>query len=164
MITLDTTAPVVAIGNPGGPTNQPSLTVTGTIAGADAGTTIAVFDGATQIGVGTISGSTWSANVTLGDGSNVLTAQVSDAAGNTATSGAVTYTLSTTAPTAARRLSPHRLRHLAYRRHHRRHAPTSMALRFNGRGRRTVQLLLGGRRGHPYHTSPRPTSPPAASP
>ena len=71
VITLDTTAPVVAIGNPGGPTNQPSLTVTGTIAGADAGTTIAVFDGATQIGVATISGGTWSANVTLSNGSNV---------------------------------------------------------------------------------------------
>ena len=99
VITLDTTAPVVAIGNPGGPTNQPSLTLTGTIAGADAGTTIAIFDGATQIGVGTISGSTWSANVTLGNGSNLLTAQVTDAAGNTTTSSAVTYTLNTTAPT-----------------------------------------------------------------
>ena len=90
---------MVAIGNPGGATNQPSLTVTGTIAGADAGTTIAVFDGATQVGVATISGGTWSANVTLSNGSNVLTAQVSDAAGNTATSGSVTYTLNTTAPT-----------------------------------------------------------------
>ena len=99
VITLDTTAPVVAIGNPGGATNQPSLTVTGTIAGADAGTTIAVFDGATQVGVATISGGTWSANVTLSNGSNVLTAHVSDAAGNTASSGAVTYTLNTTAPT-----------------------------------------------------------------
>ena len=99
VITLDTTAPVVAIGNPGGSTNQPSLTVTGTITGADAGTTIAVFDGATQVGVGTISGGTWSANVTLSNGSNVLTAEVTDAAGNTATSGSVTYTLNTTAPT-----------------------------------------------------------------
>ena len=99
VITLDTTAPAVAIGNPGGATNQPSLSVTGTITGADAGTTIAVFDGATQVGVGTISGGTWSANVTLSNGSNVLTAEVTDAAGNTATSGSVTYTLNTTAPT-----------------------------------------------------------------
>ncbi len=99
VITLDTTAPGVAIGNPGGATNQPSLSVTGTITGADAGTTIAVFDGTTQVGVGTISGGTWSANVTLGNGSNVLTAEVTDAAGNTATSGPVTYTLNTTAPT-----------------------------------------------------------------
>ncbi len=90
---------MVAIGNPGGPTNQPSLTLSGTIAGADAGTTIAIFDGATQVGAGTISGGTWSAGVTLGNGSNVLTAHVTDAAGNTSISGAVTYTLSTTAPT-----------------------------------------------------------------
>ena len=99
VITLDTTAPVVAIGNTGGPTNQPGLSLAGTIAGADAGTTIAIFDGATQIGVGSISGGTWSASVTLGNGSNVLTAHVTDAAGNTSTSSAVTYTLSTTAPT-----------------------------------------------------------------
>ncbi len=99
VITIDTTAPQVAIGNPGGPTNQPSLSLSGTIAGADAGTTIAIFDGATQIGVATISGSTWSANVTLSNGSNLLTAQVTDLAGNTATSSAVTYTLNTTAPT-----------------------------------------------------------------
>ena len=50
----------------------------------------------TQIGVANISGGTWSANVTL-DGANLLTAQVVDAAGNAATSGAVTYTLNTTA-------------------------------------------------------------------
>ena len=98
-VTIDTAAPVVAIGNPGGATNQPSLILTGTITGADAGTTIAIFDGATQVGVANISGGTWSANVTLNNGANLLTAQVVDAAGNTATSGAVTYTLNTTAPT-----------------------------------------------------------------
>ena len=53
----------------------------------------------TQVGVANISGGTWSANVTLNNGANLLTAQVVDAAGNTATSGAVTYTLNTTAPT-----------------------------------------------------------------
>ena len=98
-VTIDTTAPVVAIGNPGGATNQPSLILTGTVSGADAGTTIAIFDGVTQVGVANISGGTWSANVTLNNGANLLTAQVVDAAGNTATSGAVTYTLNTTAPT-----------------------------------------------------------------
>ena len=98
-VTIDTAAPVVAIGNPGGATNQPSLILTGTVSGADAGTTIAIFDGVTQIGVANISGGTWSANVTLNNGANLLTAQVVDAAGNTATSGAVTYTLNTTAPT-----------------------------------------------------------------
>ena len=98
-VTIDTAAPVVGIGNPGGATNQPSLILTGTITGADAGTTIAIFDGVTQVGVANISGGTWSANVTLNNGANLLTAQVVDAAGNTATSGAVTYTLNTTAPT-----------------------------------------------------------------
>ena len=58
-----------------------------------------IFDGVTQVGVANISGGTWSANVTLNNGANLLTAQVVDAAGNTATSGAVTYTLNTTAPT-----------------------------------------------------------------
>ena len=139
VITLDTTAPVVAIGNPGGPTNQPSLTLTGTIAGADAGTTIAIFDGASQIGVGTISGSTWSANVTLSNGSNALTAQVTDAAGNISTSSAVTYTLNTTAPTGGTPVltAASELRDLAYRRHHRRDgADLHGGARFDGRGRR----------------------------
>ena len=57
------------------------------------------FSSASQIGVDTISGSTCSANVTLSNGSNALTAQVTDAAGNISTSSAVTYTLNTTAPT-----------------------------------------------------------------
>ncbi len=95
VITLDTTSPVVAIGSPGGPTSQANLTLTGTIAGADAGTTIVIFDGATQVGVATINGSTWSANVSLSNGSNVLTAQASDAAGNTGTSNSVSYDLNT---------------------------------------------------------------------
>ena len=45
-------------------------------------------------------GGSWSTSpVTLSTGSNALTAQFSDAAGNTGTSNAVTYTLNTTAPT-----------------------------------------------------------------
>src|SRR4029079_1424467 len=95
-VTLDSSAPVVAIGNPGGATHQPSVNMTGTNNRADAGPTIAIFDGATQIGVANISGGTWSANVTLNNGANLLTAQVVDAAGNTATHGAGTYTLNTT--------------------------------------------------------------------
>ena len=45
------------------------------------------------------SNGSWTSTVTLSSGSNALTAQVTDLAGNTATSSAVTYTLSTTAPT-----------------------------------------------------------------
>ena len=54
VITLDTTAPLVAIGSPGGATNQASQTITGTIDVADAGTTVAIFDGATALGIATV--------------------------------------------------------------------------------------------------------------
>ncbi|MCK1530447.1 hypothetical protein IVB15_22655, partial [Bradyrhizobium sp. 182] len=47
----------------------------------------------------------WSTTVTLNNGQNSLTARVSDAAGNTATSGAVVYTLSTTGPTVTEALA-----------------------------------------------------------
>ncbi|WP_165406091.1 Ig-like domain-containing protein, partial [Bradyrhizobium genosp. SA-3] len=46
----------------------------------------------------------WSSTVTLNNGPNTLTARVSDAAGNIATSGAVVYTLSTTGPTVTEAL------------------------------------------------------------
>ena len=48
--TLDTTAPVVAITSPGGPTNQASQTITGTVDVADAGATVTLFDGTTAVG------------------------------------------------------------------------------------------------------------------
>ena len=47
----------------------------------------------------------WSTNVTLANGSNSLTAQVTDLAGNTATSAAVVYTLSTTGPAVTESLT-----------------------------------------------------------
>ena len=47
----------------------------------------------------------WSIPVTLSSGSNSLTAAVSDAAGNTATSSAVVYNLSTTGPTLTEALA-----------------------------------------------------------
>ena len=51
------------------------------------------------------SNGSWSIPVTLSSGSNSLTAQVSDLAGNSATSSAVVYTLSTTAPTVSEALT-----------------------------------------------------------
>ena len=97
--TLDTTAPVVAIGSSGGATNQAAQTITGTVDVADAGATVTILDGTTVLGSAVVQpNGSWSIPVTLNSGNNVLTAQVSDAAGNTGTSGAVTYTLSTTAP------------------------------------------------------------------
>ena len=103
--TLDTTAPTVAITSTGGPTNQASQTVTGTVDVADAGATVTILDGTTTIGTAVVQGNgSWSTIVTLNQGGNSLTARVSDAAGNTTTSGAVVYTLSTTGPTVTEAL------------------------------------------------------------
>ncbi|MBB4427364.1 Ca2+-binding RTX toxin-like protein [Bradyrhizobium sp. CIR48] len=103
--TLDTTAPTVAITSAGGPVNQASQTITGTVGVADAGATVTILDGSTTIGTAIVQGNgSWSTTVTLNNGPNSLTARVSDAAGNTATSGAVVYTLSTTGPTVTEAL------------------------------------------------------------
>jgi hypothetical protein len=100
--TLDSTAPSVAITSTGGPTNQANQTITGTVDVADAGASVTILDGATPIGTAIVQGNgNWSSNVTLNSGSNALTAQVSDAAGNTATSTPVVFTLATIAPTIA---------------------------------------------------------------
>ena len=100
--TVDTTAPTVAITSPGGSTNQATQTITGTVDTADAGTTVSLFDngGKTVVGTGVVQqNGTWTASVTLVQGSNALVAEDTDAAGNTGISQPVTYTLDTTAPT-----------------------------------------------------------------
>jgi hypothetical protein len=103
--TLDTTAPTVAITSAGGPVNQASQSITGTVDVADAGATVTILDGTTAIGTAIVQGNgSWSTTVTLNQGGNSLTARVSDAAGNIATSGAVVYTLSTTGPTVTEAL------------------------------------------------------------
>ncbi|MGY4291849.1 hypothetical protein ACVWXO_011115 [Bradyrhizobium sp. LM2.7] len=90
--TLDTAAPTVAITSTGGPVNQASQTITGTVDVADAGASVTILDGTTAIGTAIVQGNgSWSTTVTLNNGSNSLTARVSDAAGNTATSSAVVY-------------------------------------------------------------------------
>ena len=104
--TLDTTAPVVAITSAGGPTNQTSQTITGTVDVADAGATVLILDanqGNGVIGTATVqsNGSWISSPVTLGNGSHALTAQVTDQAGNIGSSNTVTYTVDTIAPTEA---------------------------------------------------------------
>ncbi|MCK1325050.1 FecR domain-containing protein [Bradyrhizobium sp. 156] len=104
--TLDTTAPTVAITSAGGPVNQASQTITGTVDVADAGASVTILDGTTPIGTAVVQGNgSWSTTVSLNNGSNSLTARVSDAAGNTATSSAVVYTLSTTGPTVTETLT-----------------------------------------------------------
>ena len=52
--TLDTTAPVVAITSAGGPTNQASQTITGTVDTADAGATVTLLDGTSALGTAVV--------------------------------------------------------------------------------------------------------------
>jgi Bacterial Ig-like domain len=88
-------APTVAITSAGGSTSHAAQTIAGTVDVADAGTTVHILDGTTQIGTAQVAGNgTWSTSVTLAhQGANSLTATDTDAAGNTGSSAAVTYTL-----------------------------------------------------------------------
>ena len=97
-----TAAPTVAITSAGGTTASSAQTITGTVDVADAGSTVTVLDGTTQIGTATVAANgAWSDNVTLANqGANVLTATDTNA-GGTGTSNAVTYTLHSVAPTVA---------------------------------------------------------------
>jgi Ca2+-binding RTX toxin-like protein len=97
---VDETAPVVAIINPGGLTNQPAQTVSGIADPLDVGHIVTVMEGSTALGVATVGvGGFWTTAVTLsGDGVHNLTAAETDTAGNTGTSSAVSYTLDTTPP------------------------------------------------------------------
>ena len=104
ILQIDTTTPVVAITSAGGSVNQAAQTVTGTVtdAGGTAGTTVTVFDGTTAAGTATVQANgSWSTSVTLTNGTNTLTAQDTDPAGNTGVSSSVTYTLNSTAPTVS---------------------------------------------------------------
>ena len=108
-VTVDTVAPgapTVASFSPDsgtvgdGITNANHITLTGTAA---AGSTVEVFDGATQIGTATANGSgAWSfATATLADGSHAFTTKAMDAAGNLSTaSAALNVTVDTVAPGA----------------------------------------------------------------
>ena len=76
-------APTVAITSAGGTVTQAAQTISGTVDVADAGTTVKVLDGTTQIGSATVAANgAWSANVTLANqGANVLTATDANAGG-----------------------------------------------------------------------------------
>ena len=104
--TLDTIAPVVAITSTGGLTNNPTQTVRGTVDVADAGTIVTLYDGTTVLGTAIVQpNGSWNYTVTLPtSGANTLTAQDTDAAGDTGTSNAVVYTLDTTPPAVTERL------------------------------------------------------------
>ena len=95
-------APVTII-SIGGPVNQASQTVSGTVDVAYVGTTVTLldtYDGVTtQLGTATVgSGGVWSKTVNLsGDGTHTIVAL--DTAANVTTSTPVVFTLDTTAPT-----------------------------------------------------------------
>ena len=90
--TLDTTAPLVAITSGGGLTNQAAQTITGTVDAAEAGATVTILDNAIPIATAIVqSNGSWSSSVTLSNGNNTLTAQVTDLAGNTGASNNVNF-------------------------------------------------------------------------
>ncbi len=98
-VTYDPSYPIVSITSAGGLTNNPIQTLTGTVNLANAGTTVKILDGSTQIAsVKSAADGTWSVPVTLsGDGLHVLMASDTDAAGSTGTA-TVTYTLEALPP------------------------------------------------------------------
>jgi hypothetical protein len=94
----DSLAPAVTIGSPGGLVGSSSQTITGT---GEAGTQIALFDGATALGapVQVASNGTWSIAVSFaGSGNHVVTAHDTDLAGNVGQSAPVTFTVATKPP------------------------------------------------------------------
>jgi hypothetical protein len=95
-------APTVLISTTGVTTNQSTQTITGTVDIADIGTTVMLYDNGntTPIGTATVgSGGGWTTNVVLlGDGTHSIVAKDTDTAGNTGASGAVLFTIDTSAP------------------------------------------------------------------
>ncbi len=78
-------------------TNDARPTFTGT---AEAGATVTIFDGATQVGSGTATGGNYSITAsTLAQGAHTITARATDAAGNVSpSSDSVAVTIDTTPP------------------------------------------------------------------
>jgi VCBS repeat-containing protein len=102
-IIVDQTAPVVKSSSTGGSISNPTQMVSGTVDIADAGTLVTLYDGTTSLGTVMVqSNGSWSDSVKLtGNGTHTLTAQDTDAAGNTGTSNAVVYMLTIPVPTVA---------------------------------------------------------------
>jgi hypothetical protein len=78
-------------------TNDTTPTLTGT---AEAGSTVRIYDGVTQVGSGTATGGNWSITTSaLTSGAHTLTATATDAAGNTSgASAGLTVTIDATVP------------------------------------------------------------------
>jgi large repetitive protein len=103
--TLEVVAPTVTITTSGAITNQATHAISGSVSLSDGeaaspGATVTLYDYGTQIGTATVgSDGTWTTRVTLsGDGSHIIVAKDTDAAGNTGTSAQVGFTLDTSPP------------------------------------------------------------------
>ena len=95
-VTVAETGPTLTISNTGGNTNQVSQAISGTAGPGVVGATVKIFDngGTTPLTTTLVqSDGTWSTTVNLVSGTNSLTAQVTDAAGNIGTSNTVSYVL-----------------------------------------------------------------------
>ncbi len=91
IITLDSTAPAVAISTLAQAVNTASFTLSGT---AEVGSIVDVLKEGASIGAATVTGGSWTKSVTLTEGANTFTATATDAAGNTSPlSDAVIITL-----------------------------------------------------------------------
>ena len=108
-VTIDRTAPnapstpLLAPASDGGAqgdnrTNDDTPTMTGT---AEAGSTVKLYDGVTQVGTATATGGNWSITAsTLATGAHTMTATATDLAGNpSVSSGSVVVTIDTTQST-----------------------------------------------------------------
>ena len=95
MNVLTTDAAAIAITSTGGITTQPVQTIAGMVSDSTPGIqVVAIFDNGKGVSKTVVSGGAWSASVTLPvSGDNLITAQLTDAAGNTATSAGVVFTL-----------------------------------------------------------------------
>ena len=93
-------APLVTITSPGGLTNALAVNLVGTVDLSNAGTTVHVLDGTTEIGTATVQADgKWSAIVTLLNQQGTHQITVSDAnAVGTGISNSVSYTVDTVAP------------------------------------------------------------------
>jgi hypothetical protein len=106
VFTVNTVVPTVAITTTGGATNQQNQTISGKVS-ADVtapGSTVALFDkgGTTPTGTATVQADgSWTANVTLGDGTHSIVAIDTDLAGNLGSSAPVVFTVNTVVPMVA---------------------------------------------------------------
>ncbi len=97
--TVDATAPAAPIIT--SPT-QNSFTaanpITVSVNNIETGTTVSILEGSTVLASTTASGTSVNVDVNLGEGQHTITAKSTDAAGNSASSSAVTFTVDRTAP------------------------------------------------------------------